>query len=192
MAPHRDHRQEAHRRDQLARSRGFRNRSEQRKFSRHVRNRRDLDRLPRAAQEERARSLHTLSLMRAQRELGLADAARQAGTTIDSVRWYAGEALDREAGRWRVLPGDRLYRRMHVYSNGQKLTVGVRGSRKATELSDYHHAVEIFLETGEESLLRRFAGKSVAGVPYETDPDVLEEMARRGTLDMESIYELVT
>jgi hypothetical protein len=191
MARRRDHRLEADRRDQLARGRGFRNRQEQRRFSRHVGNRRDLDRLPREAQVQRARSLQVLSLKRANDQLSLADAAHQAGTTVDSVRWYAGYGLYSEAGHWQVRQGDRLYRRMHVYSNGRKLTIGVRGSHKASELSDYHHAVGIFLDTGEESLLRRFVGKSVAGVPYETDPDVLEEMARRGTLDMESIYELV-
>jgi len=31
----------------------------------------------------------------------------------------------------------------------------------------------------------------VAGVTYETDPTVLEEMARRGQLDMDSIYQAV-
>ena len=44
-------------------------------------------------------------------------------------------------------------------------------------------AVRHYLETGDAVPLQQFAGKSVAGVPYETDAMVLEEMARRHGLD---------
>jgi hypothetical protein len=191
MAAGRDHRSEQARRDQLARQRGFRNRSEQRRFSRHVRNRRDLERLPQEAQIRRSEALVALTHMRRDPRLTLAEAAHQVGTTPDVVRWYAGEALVRVQGNWQVRAGDRLYRRMYVHSGGQTVAVGVRGSQKASALSDYHQAVGIFLETGDESLLRRFASKSIAGLPFETNPDVLEEMARRGHLDVDSIYQLV-
>jgi len=80
---------------------------------------------------------------------------------------------------------------MVVYSSGAIVDVDVRGSRKASELGAYHATVRYFLATGGESTLRRFDGKRVAGVPYETDPAVLEEMARRGQLDVDSIYQLV-
>jgi hypothetical protein len=80
---------------------------------------------------------------------------------------------------------------MVVYSAGVVVDVDVRGSRKASELGAYHAAVAAFLATGDEDVLRPFEGRRVGGYAYETDPSVLEEMARRGQLDMESIYQLV-
>jgi hypothetical protein len=58
-------------------------------------------------------------------------------------------------------------------------------------LSAYFHAVGHYLDTGDEEPLRAFQGKSVGSFEYETDPDVLDEMARRHQLDIESIYQLV-
>jgi hypothetical protein len=80
---------------------------------------------------------------------------------------------------------------MIVYSDGNVVEVDVRGSRKASELGAYHAAVSAFLATGDEEVLRQFERRGVGGYAYETDPTVLEEMARRGQLDMESIYQLV-
>ena len=79
---------------------------------------------------------------------------------------------------------------MKVHTQGRTTFVTVRGSRKASELSAYHQAVRRFRDTGDDSVLRRFEGKSVAGHPYETDPDVLEELARRGYLTTEHIYRM--
>jgi len=80
---------------------------------------------------------------------------------------------------------------MVVYSDGSIVEVDVRGSRKASEVGAYHAAVGSFLATGDDSRVTRFRGRRVAGVTYETDPTVLEEMARRGQLDMDSIYQAV-
>lgn len=191
MARRRDHRAEQRRRNELARARGFRSRAEERKFTRHVDNRRDLERMPVRARKQRGNALRALSYMREDRSIGIVEAAGQAGTTPEAVTWYAGEGLERHGGALRAKAGDRLYRPMVVNSDGQMVAVDVRGSRKASEVSAYHRAVRYYLETGDDDSLRQFAGKSVAGVPYETDPDVLEEMARRHQLDVESIYQLV-
>jgi hypothetical protein len=129
--------------------------------------------------------------MRENPELSLREAAAQVGITPEAVTWHAGEALQRSDGGWSATPGDRLYRPMYVYSNGEKVRVDVRGSRKASELARYHAARSRYLETGDDIPLLQFTGKSVAGVPYETDTSVLEEMARRNYLDIESIYQLV-
>jgi hypothetical protein len=192
MARKRDNRAEQRRRNELARARGFRSRAEERKFARRIGNRRDLDRLPVRAREQRGHALRALSFMREDPSMGLAAAARQAGTAPEAVFWYVGEGLERERGNWRAKGGDRLYRAMVVNSDGQMVAVDVRGSGKASEVSAYHRAVRHYLETGDYYDLDRFADKSVGGVPYETDPSVLEEMARRRQLDIESIYQLVT
>jgi hypothetical protein len=129
--------------------------------------------------------------MRSDPGLSLSRAAANEGTTPRAVHRYAGDALERNGGRWHATHGDRLYRPMVVYSGGAIVDVDVRGSRKASELSAYHSAVRHYLDTGDEEPLKRFQGKSVGGFVYETDPDVLDEMARRRQLDTESIYRLV-
>lgn len=156
-----------------------------------VRNRRDLDALSPEEQDDRAGALRALTLMREDPTMSMTKAARRAGTTPQAVRRYAGDALERRGSRWSATRGDRLYRPMVVHSGGETVAINVRGSHKAAELSDYHRAVGHYLNTGDEEPLRRFAGKTVAGVEYETDPDVLDEMARRGQLDIESIYQVV-
>jgi len=191
MTRRRDHAAEQRRRNELARARGFWSRAEERRSPRRIRNKGDLGSLPPEAAEQRRRSLQAVSLMREDPELTLRDAAAQVGTTPEAVTWHANEAFQRNGNNWSTAPGDRLYRAMYVYSNGEKVGVDVRGSRKASELARYHVAVRRYLETGDDIPLLQFHGKSVAGVPYETDTSVLEEMARRSYLDIESIYQLV-
>jgi hypothetical protein len=104
------------------------------------------------------------------------------------MKWFVGEALYREGGMWRPTRSDRILRTMRVHTGGDTVYVDVRGSRKASELGAYHAAVRQFLSTGDESVLSKFRSRSVAGKPYEVDPEVLEEMARRGHLDLDTIY----
>jgi hypothetical protein len=156
-----------------------------------VRNRSEYKSLTDNEREARSRSLQAISIMRENPSISLSEAAHQAHTSPKTVRQYASEGLTPRGRIWLATPADRIYRPMVVYSAGEVTAVDVRGSRKASELSEYHQAVSDYLDTGDESGLRPFQGKSVAGVEYETDPDVLDEMARRNQLDIESIYQLV-
>lgn len=156
-----------------------------------VRNRKDLEALTPKQRQERAAALQAVSMMRDDPTLSLSRAARQAGTTPRSVRHYAGDALEHSGSRWTATRADRLYRPMFVNSGGLVVPVDVRGSRKASEVSAYHRAVRRYLDSGDDRDLNRFASRTVAGVEYETDPDVLDEMARRGQLSIESIYQAV-
>jgi hypothetical protein len=159
--------------------------------TKRISNKRALMALSPGEQELRRRSLRVISGMRENRKLGLNEAAKQEGVSPRTVHSYADDALEKRGGRWRAKPADRIYRPMIVYSDGKVVEVDVRGSRKASELGAYHAAVSVFLATGDEEALRPFEGRRVGGYAYETDPTVLEEMARRGQLDMESIYQLV-
>jgi hypothetical protein len=67
--------------------------------------------------------------------------------------------------------------------------VDIRGSRAASIVAAHRHAVDRYLQTGDETLLRRFVGVRVGGVELETDPDVLDVLATAGTISYESIYE---
>ncbi len=118
----------------------------------------------------------------------LASAARLAGTTPAAVDFYAGQAFG-DTGQLRG--ADRLLRPMRIYSAGESVVVDVRGSRVASIVGEYHNAVRAYLNQGDVTGLARFRGKRVAGLPLETDPDVIDEMARRGTFRFDAIYVMV-
>lgn len=161
------------------------------RFPRGVRRRADF---ARQSPTERARyeaSLRVLSDMRADPSLSLRRAAEQRGMRPQTVRAYVGDALETHGRRWRVRPADRLYRPMFVYSAGQRVDIDVRGSRVASTVGAYHNAIKVYLETGDDTELRQFAGMRVGGVELEADPEVIEELGRRGAFDFASIYRLV-
>ena len=74
--------------------------------------------------------------------------------------------------------------------DGVEHEVEVRGSRVASLVGAHWSAIAHYLRTGDDSRLRRLEGKTVAGIPLETDPDVIDEWARRGELEIEDVYEL--
>ena len=80
---------------------------------------------------------------------------------------------------------------MRIHSDGRTIEVDVRGSSKASLVAAHHNAVQHYLETGDVGALDPFINKTVAGRRLETDPDVLDEMARRNSLDIDTIYQLV-
>jgi hypothetical protein len=190
MARQRDYQAEQQRRNELARQRGFRSRSEQRRFDRHIKNRRELDALPAAARDQRDLALRAVSLLRNDPGLSLDVAAARLGTTTDAVEWWASKAFVKKDGVLQVRPGDRMFRAMRVLSGGQIIDSDVRGSRKASKVSAHYDAVNQYLATGDDSALQDFEGQTVAGAEFETDIDVLDEMARRGSLDIETIYQV--
>jgi len=137
------------------------------------------------------RALEALSLMRGE-GLPLAEAAKLAGTTPETVRQYMGEALTRDPkGRVVARPSDRLYRRMRVLTKpaGPK-DLDIRSSRDATVVGKHWNAVKHHLSTGDERPLAAFKNVKVAGHFLETDPDTIEAWASRGELDFEDIYDL--
>src|ERR1700722_5048552 len=98
--------------------------------------------------------------------LSLTAAARKAKTTPATVRLYAGDSLKLRNQRWEAVVSDRLVRPMYVNSGGRIVSVNVRGSRKASEVSAYPSAVRYYLDTGDESRLQPFVGKTVSGYEY--------------------------
>jgi hypothetical protein len=144
----------------------------------------------RSTESKKLGSLRVVSRLRERRDMSLTPAAAEEGLAPATVLAYAGPAFRKEGGRWRVTEGDRIPRTMKVHTEGKTIWVTVRGSRKASELSAYHTAVREFRDTGDESALQTFEGRSVAGHPYETRPVVLEELARRGYLTTEHIYRI--
>ncbi len=138
-------------------------------------------------------ALHTLSLMRRHKK-SISEAAREAGTTPETVVRYARPALKRAQGRWVSQPRDRLERRMLMYDPSGSYHVEVRSSTTATRIGDYHNAVRRFVESGDDSKLRSFAGKYVVDVEgrrhyFLTDPADIRRLARAGQVGgFDNIY----
>lgn len=123
--------------------------------------------------------------------ISLDDAAFLSIITPQAVAFWAPDAVIRTGSTWVVKPADRIYRPMFVYSDGQRRSIEVRGSRVASDVGRYHSAVGHYLNTGDDSRIRAMTGVRVAGVELETDPDVIDDLARRGVFEFESIYRLV-
>jgi hypothetical protein len=107
------------------------------------------------------------------------------------VSWWAADAVTGSGRAVRVTGADRMFRSMYVYSGGRAVSIDVRGSKVASLIGRYHSAVQHYLNTGDEQRLRRLTGVSVGGVELETDLDVINDLARRGSFDFESIYRTV-
>ncbi len=135
------------------------------------------------------RALDALARMRSE-GLSLPHAAKEAGTTPAVVRKYVSSALRTSRGRVTAKPSDRLYRRMTVITPEGPTLVEVRGSRSASLIGKHANAVRKFVETGDVRDLRKFRGETVGGHTLATDPDTLQQLARRGEVDLEDIYDL--
>lgn len=137
----------------------------------------------------RVRGAEALSLMRSE-DLPLTTAARRAHTDPRTVRRHFAPALRKDPrGRW-LARGDRESFDMLVVSTGGVVERRTRGSRTRSLIGAHHAAVGRFLrpDGGDASVLQPFAGKRVAGVDLETDPDRLVEYWRTGQLDFLEIY----
>ena len=179
------------RRNELARERGFASYSEQRRYDRNVKNSKQLGDLPAGAQQARQDALYAIAVARRE-GIDLEEASRYAFTTPQSIAYWAPDVVTSTRSGWTIKPADRMYRPMYVYADGRQQAIDVRGSRVASTIGRYHSAIGHYLATGDDSRLQPFTGVTVAGVELETDPDVLDAIARREIFEFESIYRMVS
>lgn len=138
-------------------------------------------------------ALHVISSMR-QKGASLSAAAREHGVTPKAVKDFAGSALRKTAsGRYAAKGSDRLLRVLLIPGHSGPAEIAICDSRSVTVLGEYWNAVHLFLETGNDSELRRFRGKSVTTADGSrraliTNLDELERLGSAGVLSFESIY----
>ena len=116
-------------------------------------------------------------------------AARQAGTTVSTMRAYFGPTVRRRRGRLRVAASDEVSFTMRVMTTDGIQVVEVKGSTDRSLVGAHHNAVAEFLDTGNTEPLAVFSGVTVGGVGLETDPDRLIEAWRAGQFDFLEIYQ---
>ncbi len=179
----------------LARVKGYPSWGAQQQAARKIRSGSDIAGLRRAEREARSRALDALSKMRSD-GLSIRAAARAAGTTVNAVKRHVGSALERtESGRIRAKQSDRLVRSLNFPTETGIIGLDVRDSRSAKRISAYWNAVQRYLETGDDSQLRRFRGKSVRvnklAHAFITDTATLDRLADAGELSFDDLYELL-
>jgi len=79
-------------------------------------------------------------------------------------------------------------RPMLIVSGGQAVTVTPATKAQASMIGAYHNAIKKYFDSGDTSDLARFRGRTVAGFELDAEPDDLDDLARTGQLDVETIY----
>ena len=142
------------------------------------------------------RVLDALSDKRRNPKISLTQAARRAGTTVPTIRRYAGAALEVRSGRIDVKLTDRIARTLRMLTPSGPETVIVRNSRDASRIGKHHIAVrQALLSFGiDTQALERFAGKTLkaGGKTYEfvSDYATLLRFARAGAVNYLDIYQV--
>ena len=96
-------------------------------------------------------------------------------------------------GRYVAKRNDHLFRPVIVVSENGPVEVATRNFREASKAGKHSSAVERYLETGDDSALRRFRGKYIIDaqgnrIALLTDTDDLDELGSAGELSFESLY----
>jgi hypothetical protein len=121
-------------------------------------------------------------------------AAGAAGISRSTLIRRGGSALKKLGnGRYAAKRNDHLFRPVIVVSENGPVEVATRNFREASKAGKHSSAVERYLETGDDSALRRFRGKYIIDaqgnrVTLLTDLDELDRLGSAGELSFESLY----
>lgn len=186
-------------RNALAQRKGFASLSGQQAAPKAIKSRRGLLSLKPREAEDRARALDAISKMRRE-GLSLSEAAKESGTTPNTVRKWGGDAIEKQGSRFSAKPTDRLARSMWMLRDhpAERIIVTITDSRTASKIGRYQNAVRFYLygdsthEPGDFSRVERFTGQYITvqreHIPFLTDRVAVDFLAARGLLSFESIY----
>jgi hypothetical protein len=151
-----------------------------------------LEALTGKAEDAYRRALDAIAMKRRDPKISLSKAARARGTTIPTIRKYAGSAIEVRSGRIDVTLADRLPRPMRILTPQGEFIVRTTSSRTASRIGEHNNAIRIYVLTGDTSELKRFEGKIVrsGGKTYgfATDKRTLDKFARAGAIHVIDIY----
>jgi hypothetical protein len=147
-----------------------------------------------AERESYRKALSVLSRMRHGESLYAATRAEH--TTPDTVQRQVEAALRRDSrGRYVAAPSDRYVRRMKFLDERGVTVVEPVNSREASKLAEYWTAVDHYVRTGDDRQLQSFRRRLLRlrgkiQLPFLTDLDTIDHLARAGELSFEDLYEL--
>lgn len=119
---------------------------------------------------------------------------RELGLTRSQVDRYGRGAFQKlKNGRYVAKAYDHLLRVVMVVSNDGLREVATRDSRQASKAGKHSAAVNRYLQTGNDSALRRFDGKYIIDsqgkrIPLLSDVEELDVLGSAGVLSFESLY----
>jgi hypothetical protein len=106
----------------------------------------------------------------------LAVAAREIGIDPRTVARHLGKALAKRAdGKYHARPTDKISRNMTIYSQGKQTAITVADSTTASTIGQYFNAVRKYLNTGDNSDLKKFKNVTIVdsdGNKYRLETDV--------------------
>ncbi len=140
-----------------------------------------VSQLPERSFAARDRALHALADMR--HGSASAQAARDNGVTVRTIKKYVGRALlqDRPGGRIRASKSDRLVRYLQIPGLHGSIEIKAHGSKEASKVARYKTAVNRFL-SGDRHALAPWHGKKIAGVELITASVTLKSLADKELL----------
>jgi hypothetical protein len=148
---------------------------------------------PRAFQHTWTAVTRAISKMRADR-VSLRQASHESDLDPRLVARLGKSALrKRRNGQYVAKPSDKLLRILAVPTPDGVREVATRDSKEATQLGKYWAAVQKYLQTGNESGLKKFRRKRITDasgkkIPLVLDTAVLDELGSAGVLSFESLY----
>jgi hypothetical protein len=139
------------------------------------------------ASQERVygRALHALRLSQ-NAGMSVGQAAREAGTTVASMRRYLGDAIEKRDRRWHAKARNRLWRYVRVPTESGMQRLAVSG-RDADLARSYRDALWRYVHFDDDTGLAGLDGRSIGGCTLETDPARISELIDRGELDPSEI-----
>jgi hypothetical protein len=108
----------------------------------------------------------------------LAVAAREIGIDPRTVTRHLGKVLaKRSDGKYHAKPTDRISRSMVIYSQGKQTAITVPDSKIASIIGQYFNAVRKYLNTGDNSEVKKF--KNIIVVDSDGNKYRLETDAKK-------------
>lgn len=144
--------------------------------------------------EAKIRALEAIRRVRSGDSVTISRAAKEAGTSLTTVKKYVGSALKQKCagGKCQVSKADRITREMTMITPEGQVGIKAPGSRAASTIGRHDNAVKHYLATGFTSALQPFKNKGIkVGKKiylFETNPDSLDKLWRAGKLEIEEIY----
>jgi hypothetical protein len=104
-------------------------------------------------------SLKILSEMREGKSL--TRASKEIGLDREIVKQHIKSTIYKRKRRWRAREFDKIQRGMNIYERGRIKSIVVTNSKDASLIGKYYNDVKKALETGDESILRKYKKKVI-------------------------------
>lgn len=94
---------------------------------------------------------------------------------------YHTNAFKKVNGRWTAKKYDHTSRSMLIGENGKMQSVTISDSRHAKTIGRYHNAVKFYLDTGDDTKLKKFSKRKIKDAEgnihfFETNPKIVENI----------------